>query len=80
MAETLEPLAEGGADLQLVMVYRFPDAQKGRVERDNRQGLGYALAKAISDAGNSSNRGRSGDSPLAIPRVARKVLFVAVAG
>jgi hypothetical protein len=80
MAEALEPLAEGGADLQLVMVYRFPDGHKGAievhpisgrklistangaglarsrvpvllVEGDNRQGLGYALAKAIGDVG-----------------------------
>jgi hypothetical protein len=80
MAEALEPLAESGADLQLVMVYRFPDAHKGAievhpmsgrklistaksaglapspvpvllVEGDNRQGLGYALAKAIGNAG-----------------------------
>jgi hypothetical protein len=80
MAEALEPLAEGGADLHLVMVYRFPDAHKGAievhpisgrklisiaksaglapspvpvllVEGDNRQGLGYALAKAIGNAG-----------------------------
>lgn len=80
MAEALEPLAEGGADLQLVMVYRFPDAHKGAievypisgkklisaaksadftpspvpvllVESDDRQGLGYTLAKAIGDAG-----------------------------
>jgi hypothetical protein len=32
MAEALEPLAEGGADLHLVMVYRFPDAHKGAIE------------------------------------------------
>lgn len=32
MAEALEPLADGGADLQLVMVYRFPDAHKGAIE------------------------------------------------
>jgi hypothetical protein len=80
VAEALEPLAEGGADLHLVMVYRFPDAHKGAievhpisgrkliftsksaglapslvpvllVEGENRQGLGYALAKAIGDAG-----------------------------
>jgi hypothetical protein len=80
MAEALETLAEGDADLQLVMVYRFPDAHKGAievhpilgrklisaaksagfaqshipvllVEGDDRQGLGYALAKAIGDAG-----------------------------
>ncbi len=80
MAEALEPLAKGGADLQLVMVYRFPDAHKGAIEvhpvsgrkllstassaefapspvpvllvqGDNRQGLGYTLAKAIGDAG-----------------------------
>ena len=80
IAEALEPLADGGADLRLVMVYRFPDAHKGAievhpisertlkstanstgfdpspvpvllVEGDNRQGLGYALAKAIGDAG-----------------------------
>ena len=80
MAEALEPLAESGADLQLVMVYRFPDAHKGAIEvhptsgrklisiaksaglapspvpvllvaGDNRQGLGYALAKAIGNAG-----------------------------
>jgi len=80
MAEALEPLADGGADLRLVMVYRFPDAHKGAievhpisertlkstansagfasspvpvllVEGDNRQGLGYALVKAIGDAG-----------------------------
>jgi hypothetical protein len=75
MAEALEPLADGGADLRLIMVCRFPDAHKGAVEvhpisertlkstakrrrvrsvtrsgaacrGDNRQGLGYALAKA----------------------------------
>jgi hypothetical protein len=80
IAEALEPFAESGADLQLVMVYRFPDAHKGAievhaisrrkfistadcagltpsavpvllVEGDNRQGLGYALTKAIGDAG-----------------------------
>ena len=32
MAEALEPLAQGGADLQLAMVYRFPDAHKGAIE------------------------------------------------
>jgi hypothetical protein len=32
MAQSLEPLAKSGADLQLVMVYRFPDAHKGAIE------------------------------------------------
>jgi|SRR5215831_19939755 len=32
IADGLEPLAEAGADLQLVMVYRFPDARKGAIE------------------------------------------------
>ena len=32
MAEALEPLADGGADLRLIMVCRFPDAHKGAVE------------------------------------------------
>ena len=32
IAEALEPLAKSGADLQLVMVYRFPDARKGAIE------------------------------------------------
>jgi hypothetical protein len=80
LASTLEPLAQAGADLQVVMAYRYPGADKaavelhpisGRkpiaaaqtaglarssipvllVEGDNRPGLGYALAKAIGDAG-----------------------------
>jgi hypothetical protein len=32
IGEALDPLAEAGADLKLVMVYRFPDARKGAVE------------------------------------------------
>jgi hypothetical protein len=80
LAEALSPLAETGADLQLVMLYRFPGTDKGAievhpisgrraigvarktglapssipvllVEGDNRAGLGYALAKAVADAG-----------------------------
>lgn len=80
LASALEPLAQAGADLQVVMAYRYPGADKGAVELhpvsggkstaaaqsaglapsstpvllvegDNRQGLGYALAKAVGDAG-----------------------------
>jgi hypothetical protein len=80
LASALEPLAQAGADLQVVMAYRYPGANKGAVELhpvsgrkaiaaaqsaglaksstpvvlvegDNRSGLGYALAKAIGDAG-----------------------------
>ncbi len=80
IAGALEPLAQGGTDLQLVMVYRFPGTDKGAievhpvsgkkatgiaqsaglapssipvllVEGDSRPGLGYALAKAVGDAG-----------------------------
>src|SRR5215472_17155725 len=77
LASTLEPLAEAGADLEVVMGYRYPGgtdkaaielhpvagrkptaaAKKAGLARspipallvqgDNRQGLGYALAKAI---------------------------------
>lgn len=32
LAEALEPLAQTGADLQLVMLYRFPGSEKGAVE------------------------------------------------
>jgi hypothetical protein len=80
LASALEPLAQAGADLQVVMAYRYPGADKGAVELhpvsgrkpiaaaqtaglarssiqvllvegDNRPGLGYALAKALGDAG-----------------------------
>ena len=80
IAGALEPLAQTGADLQLVMVYRLPGAEKGAievhpisgkkataiaqsaglapssipvllVEGDNRPGLGYAVTKAVGDAG-----------------------------
>ena len=80
LASALEPLAQAGADLQLVMAYRYPGADKGAlelhpvsgkkpkdaaqtaglapssipvllIEGDNRAGLGYALAKAVGDAG-----------------------------
>ena len=81
LASALEPLAGAGADLQVVMGYRYPgDESKaaielypvsGRksaaaaqaaglsastiptllVEGDNKPGLGYAIAKAIGDAG-----------------------------
>jgi hypothetical protein len=80
LASALEPLARAGADLQLVMLYRFPGTQQGAVEvhpvsgrkatgiarnsglspssvpvlvveGDNRQGLGYAIAKAVGDSG-----------------------------
>src|SRR5712692_9062782 len=80
LASALEPLAQAGADLQVVMAYRYPGADKGvvelhpvsgrkpiaaaqtaglarssihvlLVEGDNRPGLGYALAKAVGDAG-----------------------------
>jgi hypothetical protein len=79
LASALEPLAQAGADLQ-VIAYRYPGADKGAVELhpvsgrkpiaaaqsaglarlsipvllvegDNRPGLGYALAKALGDAG-----------------------------
>jgi hypothetical protein len=81
LANTLHPLSEAGADLQVVMAYRFPGGENraaielhpvsGKksvaaaqsaglvpssistllVEGDNRPGLGYAIAKAIGDAG-----------------------------
>jgi hypothetical protein len=80
LAGVLEPLAAAGADLQVVMLYRFPGTDKGAievhpisgrkvtgvarstgmspssisvllVEGENRAGLGYALAKAVGDAG-----------------------------
>jgi hypothetical protein len=81
LAGTLEPLAGAGADLQVIMGYRFPGhesraaievypvagkkataaAEAGglsassipslHVEGDNRAGLGYAIAKALADAG-----------------------------
>jgi hypothetical protein len=81
LAEVLEPLAEAGADLQVVMAYRYPGnetraaievfpittrkAQAAAraagltasaiptllVEGDNRPGLGYAITRAIADAG-----------------------------
>jgi hypothetical protein len=80
LASALEPLAQAGADLQVVMAYRYPGADKGTVELhpvsgrkpiaaaqtaglarssipvllvegDNRPGMGYALAKALGDAG-----------------------------
>ncbi len=81
LARTLAPLAEVGADLQVVMAYRYPGGgDKGAIELhpvsgkkstaaaqtaglapssipallvagDNRPGLGYAIAKAIGDAG-----------------------------
>jgi hypothetical protein len=80
LAGALEPLAQAGADLQVVMAYRYPGTDKGAielhpvsgrksiaaaqtaglarssipvllVEGDNRPGLGYALTKAVGDAG-----------------------------
>ncbi|MBI3919961.1 MAG: hypothetical protein HY318_00985 [Armatimonadetes bacterium] len=82
LASVLEPLAAAGADLQVVMGYRYPDdkdsaaievypvdgakarkAARGAglepaetitcllVEGDNKPGLGYAIAKAIAEAG-----------------------------
>ena len=81
LAQTLEPLAAAGADLQVVMGYRLPGdraraaieifpvtgarallaAQAAalseaaisavHVEGDNHPGLGYAIAKALADAG-----------------------------
>jgi hypothetical protein len=81
LASTLGPPAQAGADLQIVMGYRYPDhpsraaievypvsgkkivtaAQSAGlaaaaipallVEGDNRPGIGYAMAKAIADAG-----------------------------
>jgi hypothetical protein len=81
LANTLHPLSEAGADLQVVMAYRYPGGQnKAAIELhpvsgkkpvaaaqsaglvpssistllvggDNRPGLGYAIAKAIGDAG-----------------------------
>jgi hypothetical protein len=32
LADALQPLAESGADLQLVMLYRFPDTSTGALE------------------------------------------------
>lgn len=81
LANVLEPLANAGADLQVVMGYRYPGNESkaaielypvsGKkstaaaqaaglsassiptllVEGDNKAGLGYAIAKAIADAG-----------------------------
>ena len=81
LAQTLEPFAAAGGDLQVVMGYRLPGdraraaieifpvtgdralsaAQAAglseaaisavHVEGDNRPGLGYAMAKALADAG-----------------------------
>ncbi|MDQ3812977.1 MAG: hypothetical protein M3347_03395 [Armatimonadota bacterium] len=81
LADTLEPLANAGANLQVVMGYRYPGNESqaaielypvsGRkataaaqaaglsvsaiptllVEGDNQPGLGYAIARAIADAG-----------------------------
>ena len=81
LANILQPLSEAGADLQVVMAYRYPDGENkaaielhpvsGKksaaaaqtaglapssistlvVEGDNRPGLGYAIAKAVGDAG-----------------------------
>jgi len=81
LAHTLEPLAKAGADLQVVMGYRFPGHEtkaaielypvSGKkstlaareaglspapipallVEGDNKPGLGYAIAKAVAEAG-----------------------------
>lgn len=82
LATVLEPLAEAGADLQVVMGYRYPDDKNTAtielypitgpkvikaaraaglepsetiacllVEGDNKPGLGYAIAKAVADAG-----------------------------
>jgi hypothetical protein len=81
LAQTLEPLARAGADLSVVMGYRFPGDESqaaievypvaGRrvaaaareaeladsgiptllVEGEDRPGLGYAISRAIADAG-----------------------------
>ena len=81
LAQTLEPLTKAGADLQVIMGYRYPgDETKAAielypvtgkkflaaaqqagltsssiptllVEGDNKPGLGYALARAIAEAG-----------------------------
>jgi len=81
LAGTLEPLAKAGADLQIVMGYRYPgDGAKAAVELypignkkasaaaleaglsassipallvqgDNRPGLGYAMSRAMAEAG-----------------------------
>jgi hypothetical protein len=80
LASALEPLAQAGADLQVMMAYRYPGSDQGAVELhpvsgrkstaaaqsaglarssipvllvdgDNQPGLGYALAKAVGDAG-----------------------------
>jgi len=81
LAQTLEPLAQAGVDLQVVMGYRFPGHETkaaielypvaGKksalaakeaglspapipallVEGDNKPGLGYAIAKAVAEAG-----------------------------
>jgi hypothetical protein len=81
LANVLEPIARAGADLQVVMGYRYPaDESKAaievfpisgkkavaaaqaaglsaaslaalHVEGDNRPGLGYAMARALADAG-----------------------------
>jgi len=47
LASTLEPLAQAGADLQLVMAYRYPGADKGAVELHPISG-GKATAAAGS--------------------------------
>src|SRR5262249_28837408 len=49
LATALQPLAETGADLQLVMLYRFPGTHQGAIEmhpisEEGRQGSLAALA------------------------------------
>jgi hypothetical protein len=51
LAETLEPLAETGADLQLVMLYRFPGTDKGAIELhpiSGRKATGTARSSGLA--------------------------------
>src|SRR6266851_2018367 len=51
LAGKLEPLAELGADLQVVIGYNMGPQRAVLVEGDNKPGLGYQIAKSIGEAG-----------------------------
>jgi hypothetical protein len=50
LAGALEPLAQSGADLQLVMLYRFPGSDKGAIEVhpvSGRKTIGMARSSGL---------------------------------
>ena len=71
LARVLEPLARAGADLKVLMAYRYPGDEATAaaqaaglaatsipallVQGDNRAGQAYAATRAIADAGISLN-------------------------